>query len=799
MSPTESESKYKIGKLKRTASVIRNEKTGLSYITLMKRPEQKIYGCTRFNGHYREEKKLGQGTFGEVYKGVHLETQKQVAIKRILVNLEKDLFPITAQREITILRRLDHKNIIKLIEMIYDFPPSNNNGNSNNNSYNSKNQINLPKSFYMILPYMVADLSGVLHNPRISLKICDIKNMMLQLLEGMNYIHCMKYMHRDIKAANILIDHTGILKIADFGLSRVYYGSPPNLKYPGGAGSGAKYTSVVVTRWYRAPELVLGDKYYTTAVDMWGVGCVFAEFFEKKPILQGKTDVDQGHVIFKLVGTPTKDEWPLAKYLPGAELTRTNYPGTIKDRFGKYLSDAGLDFLKQLLRLDPYKRLTAMSAVNHKFFQEAPLPSSKLSLPCEESHEADIKRYKEELHQEMSQRAPTAPEGHITETENNNISKIQSTTPATKTNNILKDTTLPRGPGSKLTPSNQIPTDYKNSGPNPSPLAQSGNHLLTQPAETHHHRYNSNNPNRAHNNRPQPTNYYNKNYNKNSPYMNNYINNNYISGYNTGEMTNSNYNNASLVGNRERYGGQPGSRYSNKESTTHYNSTRYNSNNSGTNKTNDFNNAARKHNTTPQNMNSKRRNSIENTSVMNRNHRNPSKLTLGKHTIGDATRYNQNIRYDSPEFNQSHNPKSNTETLEFSTNVSKQHNNSSRYYSTSQDNSSRYHSHNESQVSGNSKASRYNTKSNDKPLVINTSSATNSVDLNSSNNHHTNHYNSTTAPSTKYTKRADGQVSSTNKLHRDRRSENSPRSAQNGVHDYDDQDNIRDNNLADFY
>lgn len=410
------EFKYKIGKVKHTPTVQKDESGGLTFIELKKSPDEKVYGCTKFAGHYKEEKKLGQGTFGEVYKGIHLETQRQVAMKRIIVNVEKDLFPITAHREITILRRLNHKNVIKLIEMIYDYPP----GTNARAAQEMRQQLPpgkppLMKSFYMILPYMVSDLSGILHNPRIDLTLGDIKCIIFQLLESLNYIHCQKYMHRDIKTANILIDHNGVVKLADFGLARLYYGAPPTLDFPGGAGSGAKYTSVVVTRWYRAPELVLGDKLYTTAVDIWGVGCVFAECFEKKPVLQGSTDIDQGHVIFKLLGTPNEEQWPLAWYLPGAELTRTNYPETLRERFGKYLSDTGLDFLRQLLSLDPYKRLTAMSALQHPFLKEEPLPCKKLDLPCEESHEADIKRYKEEMNQAMSQKAPSAPRGHVTE------------------------------------------------------------------------------------------------------------------------------------------------------------------------------------------------------------------------------------------------------------------------------------------------------------------------------------------------------------------------------------------------
>lgn len=270
-----------------------------------------------------------------------------------------------------------------------------------------------------------------------------IKNILLQILEGINYIHCQKFMHRDIKAANLLLDHKGVLKIADFGLARNYYGAPPNLKYPGGAGVDAKYTSVVVTRWYRAPELVLGDKHYTTAVDMWGVGCVFGELFEKKPILQGQTDIDQGHVIFKLLGTPSEEEWPLARFLPGAELTRTKYSPNIRERFGEYLTDTGLDLLSQLLCLDPYKRLTAMAAKKHPFFTEEPLPEPILQLPCEECHEADIKRYKQEQNRSMSQQPPPAPSGHVAEKALPPTSQIP-TAPKAALGTIKKPPTGPR-------------------------------------------------------------------------------------------------------------------------------------------------------------------------------------------------------------------------------------------------------------------------------------------------------------------------------------------------------------------
>lgn len=470
-----SESKYKIGKVKQTPPILKDLKTGLEYIELRRKENQNVYGVTKFSGNYKEERKLGQGTFGEVYRGIYLETQRQVAMKKILVKAENDLFPITAQREITILKKLNHKNIVKLIEIVYDVTPMQNGSSSTSNL----NQLIAAPAFYMILPYMVADLSGILHNPRIHLDLSDIKNMMLQIFEGINYIHCKKFMHRDIKTANILIDHKGILKLADFGLARNYYGCPPNFKYPGGAGMDAKYTSVVVTRWYRAPELVLGDKNYTTAVDIWGVGCVFAEFFEKRPILQGNTDIDQGHVIFKLMGTPNKDVWELARYLPGAELTKTNYPGNYRERFGKYLNESGLDLLSKLLALDPYKRLTAMSAKMHPFFSEEPLPRVALALPCEESHESDIKRYKQEINQGVGQNRQTSYQSHMNDTS-------QSDTIIKDHKDLQMEKSIPTGPRPRDTSylqrrPNHAVSRYQPMNPSSTPLPKTG-----KPDEPYH-------------------------------------------------------------------------------------------------------------------------------------------------------------------------------------------------------------------------------------------------------------------------------------------------------------------------
>ncbi|ODV67439.1 kinase-like protein, partial [Hyphopichia burtonii NRRL Y-1933] len=245
---------------------------------------------------------------------------------------------------------------------------------------------------------MSSDLVGLLENPNIHLSIPQIKCLMLQLLEGTNYIHQQRYLHRDIKAANILIDYNGILKIADFGLARHYHGKKPDLgKGPGGG--ERNYTALVVTRWYRPPELLLGERKYTTSVDMWGVGCVFGELFNHKPILAGLSDSQQAQIIFELIGPPTSDNWYNANLLPN----KTDYTiglrckRTLETRFSRFMKQDGLNLLSGLLALDPFKRLNSLDAINHEYFKNEPLPLKPHELPrFEESHEIDKERYKKQ-------------------------------------------------------------------------------------------------------------------------------------------------------------------------------------------------------------------------------------------------------------------------------------------------------------------------------------------------------------------------------------------------------------------
>lgn len=194
-----------------------------------------------------------------------------------------------------------------------------------------------------------------------------------------------------MKAANLLISNQGILQIADFGLARVLHDEPA----PDSTEPRREYTNMVVTRWYRPPELLLGERRYTTAIDLWGVGCILAEMYRGKPILQGKSDLEQLNMIFTLCGTPTEATMPGWTLLPGCENIRSfaSYPRLLEREYKTYDKEM-VDLLAGLLRLDPVKRLSASEALQHAYFTTDPLPANPEDLPnYEASHELDKRKH----------------------------------------------------------------------------------------------------------------------------------------------------------------------------------------------------------------------------------------------------------------------------------------------------------------------------------------------------------------------------------------------------------------------
>ncbi|XP_027340529.1 probable serine/threonine-protein kinase At1g54610 [Abrus precatorius] len=293
--------------------------------------------------------KIGQGTYSNVYRARDLEQRKIVALKKVRFdNLEPESVRFMA-REIHILRRLDHPNVIKLEGLVTS---------------------RMSCSLYLVFEYMEHDLAGLASHPGLKFTEAQVKCYMQQLLRGLDHCHSCGVLHRDIKGSNLLIDNNGILKIADFGLASFY---DPNQTQP--------LTSRVVTLWYRPPELLLGATYYGTAVDLWSTGCILAELYAGKPIMPGRTEVEQLHKIFKLCGSPSEDYWRKSK-LPHATIFKPQQPyrRCVGETFKDFPAPA-IELIETLLSIDPADRGTSASALNSEFFSTKPLPCDPSSLP----------------------------------------------------------------------------------------------------------------------------------------------------------------------------------------------------------------------------------------------------------------------------------------------------------------------------------------------------------------------------------------------------------------------------------
>ncbi|KAJ7974363.1 GPCR kinase [Quillaja saponaria] len=298
---------------------------------------------------FEKLEKVGQGTYSSVFRAREVETGRMVALKKVRFdNFQPESIRFMA-REIKILRRLDHPNIMKLEGLITS---------------------RLSSSIYLVFEYMEHDLAGLVSCPDIKFSDVQVKCYMRQLLSGVEHCHLRGIMHRDIKTSNILVNNEGTLKIADFGLANLL--SSTNKK---------ALTSRVVTLWYRPPELLMGSTNYGVSVDLWSVGCVFAELFLGKPLLRGRTEVEQLHKIFKLCGSPPDEFWKKSK-LSHATMFKpqNNYESSLPERC-KDFPETAMSLIETLLSIEPYKRGTASSALMSEYFKTKPYPCDPSMLP----------------------------------------------------------------------------------------------------------------------------------------------------------------------------------------------------------------------------------------------------------------------------------------------------------------------------------------------------------------------------------------------------------------------------------
>mmetsp|Transcript_5092 Transcript_5092/g.15237 ORF Transcript_5092/g.15237 Transcript_5092/m.15237 type:complete len:308 (+) Transcript_5092:260-1183(+) len=286
--------------------------------------------------NYQKLEKIGEGTYGVVYKARDKRTSEMIALKKIRLEQEDEGVPSTAIREISILRELQHANIVKFNDVVH---------------CNNK--------LYLVFEYLDQDLKRYMDSIPQSTPLdpMRIKSYLYQIISGIAYCHQHRVLHRDLKPQNLLIDGNGALKLADFGLARAF-GIPVR-----------HYTHEVVTLWYRAPEILLGAKRYATPVDIWSIGCIFAEMVTRQPLFPGDSEIDELYKIFRALGTPTNETWPGVSELPDYKNTFPKWPTRHIRETVTALDDVGLDLLMRMLTYEPSQRITAFAALQHQYFQ----------------------------------------------------------------------------------------------------------------------------------------------------------------------------------------------------------------------------------------------------------------------------------------------------------------------------------------------------------------------------------------------------------------------------------------------
>uniref|UniRef100_A0A2H1VUN2 cyclin-dependent kinase n=1 Tax=Spodoptera frugiperda TaxID=7108 RepID=A0A2H1VUN2_SPOFR len=298
--------------------------------------------------------KIDEGAYGVVYRARDKATDEIVALKRLKALNEKEGFSIAAQRELRTLLKIQHPNIVAGREIAVG---------------SRRNHV------YVVMEYVPHQLRTFLETMRqnhLMFSPEHIKCLMIQLLTATQHLHDNNIIHRDLKTNNILLAQNGVLKVADFGLAREYE-CPPQ-----------QYTPGVVTRWYRAPELLLLSPQYSTPIDMWSIGCILGELINLWPLFPGTSELDQLNRIFLDLGTPSDSIWPGYSALPAMRnIIFDDYPpgGLRKQISCKDLSESGLSLLEGLLTYDPARRLTAAAALDHEYFTELPLAIEPARFP----------------------------------------------------------------------------------------------------------------------------------------------------------------------------------------------------------------------------------------------------------------------------------------------------------------------------------------------------------------------------------------------------------------------------------
>eukprot|EP00557_Chaetoceros_sp_GSL56_P004417 CAMPEP_0176498956 /NCGR_PEP_ID=MMETSP0200_2-20121128/12639_1 /TAXON_ID=947934 /ORGANISM="Chaetoceros sp., Strain GSL56" /LENGTH=792 /DNA_ID=CAMNT_0017897281 /DNA_START=204 /DNA_END=2579 /DNA_ORIENTATION=- len=388
---------------------------------------QKCIPQTRTIAHYKRIEQIGEGTYGQVYKAFCLSTQRIVALKKIrLTSVSTEGLPRTVIREIKILKALRHENMVQMLEVVSskgcefldeedehkedkrkrlqqqqqqpqeeeqsqrdkmsqqqsDRPQSDYKSSSHNNNdlttsttTTSSNTEKYMGNLFLVLEYISHDLSGIL-DMGVRFTPVQSKCIFKQLLSVLEYMHDKRYVHRDLKSSNILIDERYHVKLADFGLARSL-----DDEYAWQLDQQErKFTNKVVTIWYRCPELLLGATDYDEKVDIWSAGCILAELLLGKALFPGTNDMEQLRLIFKLMGTPGEHNWEGIQEYPKIKSKDVEIGepmrAELRDKYGSderfTSSPSSLALIERLLELDPKKRWRAKQALGSQYFRAKP-------------------------------------------------------------------------------------------------------------------------------------------------------------------------------------------------------------------------------------------------------------------------------------------------------------------------------------------------------------------------------------------------------------------------------------------